>query len=626
MRVLVTRPGEDGTAFAKILVERGIETTIEPLLKINQIDGPALELDKIQAILVTSANGVRALAKRTNRREIPIYAVGDATASTAKSLGFEQIHSAAGNLESLLKLVKDMLKPRDGALLHIAGSSVAGDLISLIKNIGFQCNREVLYEAIAERSLMHSTMAAIKEKKIEIVTLYSPRSAITFVELIRKARLVRSCQKIIAVCLSQAVAEQIKGVAWQKIYVAAEPNQDSLLKLLTGLTDGVEKNGPVNNKTIAGKSKNVTGQDSVMRLQPENTAAPNIAPVHKLRGSAPKTVFITLLCVALLFSASLASKPLWMPLLQAFVPEFFKPSETDIKIRRLKLRLTAIEKTQQAPDLTALKKEKERQKEKLDVTLERLNKLEISISLVKQLIDAVNTNTAKDAAQALKLLSNRLLKLEAQGSKANIERSLRMLPNNPDTVIKRAPNNIGNGKNILINELILSIAQLRELVRKGLSYNNELSVLVNIVKRDPVLNTSLKNSLNQLAKFSREGVPTFQSIKTQFNKHAEKIVHADLVPADGTWIQRTLARLLESIKWRRTDNLVGDGVEAVIARAEQALISQNVAMAIKELSILNGPAGALAKGWVARSTNYIAAEKALTELQTLTVAQILPRK
>ena len=98
MRVLITRPGEDGTALAEILRARGIESVIEPLLSIKYLDGPELKLENIQALLLTSANGVRALARRTDRRDIPVYAVGDATAMTARKAGFIQVHSAAGDL------------------------------------------------------------------------------------------------------------------------------------------------------------------------------------------------------------------------------------------------------------------------------------------------------------------------------------------------------------------------------------------------------------------------------------------------------------------------------------------------------------------------------------------------
>ena len=88
MRVLITRPGEDGTALAEVLKTNGVETVIEPLLAIKHINGPFVDVNTVQALLLTSANGVRALARRTDRRDLPVYAVGDATATTARREGF----------------------------------------------------------------------------------------------------------------------------------------------------------------------------------------------------------------------------------------------------------------------------------------------------------------------------------------------------------------------------------------------------------------------------------------------------------------------------------------------------------------------------------------------------------
>ena len=51
-------------------------------------DDFAATLAACQAILVTSANGARALAEATEQRSKPIFAVGDTTAATAEGLGF----------------------------------------------------------------------------------------------------------------------------------------------------------------------------------------------------------------------------------------------------------------------------------------------------------------------------------------------------------------------------------------------------------------------------------------------------------------------------------------------------------------------------------------------------------
>ena len=62
MRVLLTRPREDSEGLAAQLAARGVDSFIEPLLEVRFRDGPPLELAGVAALLMTSGNGVRALA------------------------------------------------------------------------------------------------------------------------------------------------------------------------------------------------------------------------------------------------------------------------------------------------------------------------------------------------------------------------------------------------------------------------------------------------------------------------------------------------------------------------------------------------------------------------------------
>ena len=111
-------------------------------------------------------------------------------------------------------------------------------------------------------------------------------------------------------------------------------------------------------------------------------------------------------------------------------------------------------------------------------------------------------------------------------------------------------------------------------------------------------------------------------LQAQFAQQAGRIVQIALIPAEGSWVQRTLARLVETVKWRRTDNLIGDGVEAIIARAEWALKSGDIVKTIKELSLLKGDSSELASKWLNGARAYVTVEKALAELQTQVVAQM----
>src|SRR5437879_1421718 len=65
LRVLVTRPFEESESLAAALASRGVAALVEPLIQIRFSAPQALDLAGVQAVLFTSANGVRALARAT---------------------------------------------------------------------------------------------------------------------------------------------------------------------------------------------------------------------------------------------------------------------------------------------------------------------------------------------------------------------------------------------------------------------------------------------------------------------------------------------------------------------------------------------------------------------------------
>ncbi|MEK9723834.1 MAG: uroporphyrinogen-III synthase, partial [Rhodospirillaceae bacterium] len=88
MHLLLTRPRSDSEALAATLAARGVATTVAPLLDIAIPDGPPLDLTGVQGLLMTSANGVRAFAAREARRDLLVFAVGEATGAEARAAGF----------------------------------------------------------------------------------------------------------------------------------------------------------------------------------------------------------------------------------------------------------------------------------------------------------------------------------------------------------------------------------------------------------------------------------------------------------------------------------------------------------------------------------------------------------
>ena len=232
MRLLVTRPEVDSGVLIQLLKRQGHDALSAPLLDIRIFAGDELDVDGVQAILLTSANGARAFAARSAERWLPALCVGDATAREAFALGFDTVKSASGDVDALADLVKAELKPEDGALLHPAGTKVAGDLAAMVEAAGFAYRREVLYEAIKADDLPDAAQDAIRAGSLDGVLLYSPRTGAAFARLVDKAGLGAHLKSITAFCLSQAVAETVDGLDWAQVVTAERPDQASLLALL----------------------------------------------------------------------------------------------------------------------------------------------------------------------------------------------------------------------------------------------------------------------------------------------------------------------------------------------------------------------------------------------------------
>lgn len=233
MRLLITRPEEDAKPLAAALAEKGIDTLTQPMMTVTDTDAPDPDLDGVQALLITSANGIRAFARRNKNRDIPVIAVGDASARTARELGFSTVESARGNVETLAALVLGELAPAGGSLLHVAGSQVAGDLSGALTDAGFDVRRAVLYSARAVDGLGEEAASALRNGALDGVLLFSPRTGALFEELVRGAGLEGSLATTTAYCLSRAVADKVRGLPWADVVIAAEPNQDALLAVIS---------------------------------------------------------------------------------------------------------------------------------------------------------------------------------------------------------------------------------------------------------------------------------------------------------------------------------------------------------------------------------------------------------
>ena len=230
MKILVTRPAEDGAETARQLTALGHQPLLAPLLTVHFESGPELELAATQAVLLTSANGARALARRTRSRALPVFAVGAGTAESAKTLGFLRVQSADGDAAALAELVARQADPKAGKLLHAAGMGAGKSLAEALAAHGFSIRQEILYRVEVADHLLPEAALALGKSEIGAALFYSPASARAFVQCVARDGL--PVEKLIALCISADTATALSDLRFAEIRIAPAPNQAALLACL----------------------------------------------------------------------------------------------------------------------------------------------------------------------------------------------------------------------------------------------------------------------------------------------------------------------------------------------------------------------------------------------------------
>lgn len=236
MRLIVTRPLEDAAPLAANLEDRGHEPLVEPLIGIAFRRNASFTTDGMQAVVATSANGIRALERQggaASLEELPLHAVGRASAAAARDAGFRTVISADGDLSALAAQIRERVDPAAGRLLYVTGATVSGDLAGLLAADGYEVERAVLYDAVPADSLSEAACDIIRTGGG--VLLFSPRTAAVWARLVTVAGLETEAGRLFHFCLSAAVADSIRAafpVLSERLKTAVHPDLDSMLALV----------------------------------------------------------------------------------------------------------------------------------------------------------------------------------------------------------------------------------------------------------------------------------------------------------------------------------------------------------------------------------------------------------
>jgi uroporphyrinogen-III synthase len=240
MAVLVTRPHPDDEATASALRARGFEVLRAPMLRFEPVPFHDDADARYGAIIVTSANALRAIVPDladSRLLKLPLFAVGEHTASVARDAGFGQVIAAKGDAGALRDLVFESVKSKQfkkaDTLLYLAGADLARDLAGEFGEKGFAVVTHTTYRMIPASSLPREICDAFMANQVEAVLHYSRRSARAFLEAARSGGVEISALALPQCCISTTVAAVLRDAGATQVTAAAQADENALFEALS---------------------------------------------------------------------------------------------------------------------------------------------------------------------------------------------------------------------------------------------------------------------------------------------------------------------------------------------------------------------------------------------------------
>ena len=229
MHILLTRPLEDNREMILKFQSLGHEVTHMPLISIEGIKYEDLNFSDFKGIIFTSSNAIKFLDTKSVDKKINCFCVGSATESKAKSIGFQNIFAADGNVNNLKELILQNFNSSDGKLLYVSGEIISNDLDQILISEGYNIQRIINYKANPVEKFSDTFIEKLKLNMPEIVYFYSQNSAISFLNLIKNYELVNLWMDTNLMCIGEKTSAVLNEIKWKKIFLFNPGEEEFLL-------------------------------------------------------------------------------------------------------------------------------------------------------------------------------------------------------------------------------------------------------------------------------------------------------------------------------------------------------------------------------------------------------------
>ena len=229
MHILLTRPLEDCTDMIIKFKSLGHQVSHIPLLNIDKVDYEQINSLDFKGIIFTSANSIKFLDLKCIDKNLLCFCVGSATEKKARSVGFQNVISAEGNVENLKELILQNFNQKDGNLIYISGETVSVDLDHQLSKEGYNIKRVINYKTTHNQNFDDEFVKELKLKMPDIVYVYSQNSAYSLLNFIKIHQSESLWMNTNLMCIGEKTSSILNEIKWKKIFLFNPGEEEFLL-------------------------------------------------------------------------------------------------------------------------------------------------------------------------------------------------------------------------------------------------------------------------------------------------------------------------------------------------------------------------------------------------------------
>jgi len=229
MHILLTRPLEDCSDMIIKFNSLGHHISHLPLLRIDKVDYEQINFSDFKGIIFTSANAVKFLDLKNIDKNLLCFCVGGATEKKARSVGFQNVIAAEGNVSNLKELVFQNFDKKNGRLIYISGETISVDLDQQLSEEGYDLERIVNYRTTHNQKFDENFVKELKLKIPDMVYVYSQNSASSFLNFIKIYQLETLWMDTNLMCIGEKTSSILNEIKWKKIFLFNPGEEEFLL-------------------------------------------------------------------------------------------------------------------------------------------------------------------------------------------------------------------------------------------------------------------------------------------------------------------------------------------------------------------------------------------------------------